>query len=162
MLIIRYLFALTIFLQAQNCEDKSNTQSSDNTEQMVNDSAVNSITVQHHGGMMAHQEVMVIDSKKIVYTFSNISNPKPQTQEEATPKELWNLLLTNFDEQKFSNLKDGSSHMVYDGTDEIYVITGSFGELKIRNPLDANQEMKTFFETLNAKRYQFYMNVQNK
>ena len=155
-LFLRYSFILMILLQTQTCENQNATTPL-TKDKLVENATFDSVTMQQYGGMLGHKEVMTINSKTITYSFQNVQNPKPKIQESATSPELWNGLTQMFHEDKFKTLKDGDSHVVYDGMDMIYTVHGDFGELRVTNPIDNNEELKPFFDLLNKTRHEFYM-----
>lgn len=155
---IRYAFVLLIFLQAQTC-DNAKTAENTATESKMENQSLQTVVMKHHGGMMSHEEILTVNAQTMTYSFKNIQNPKPQVVEEKTPQDLWNLLTAAFNEQKFQNLTNGSSHLVYDGMDDIFTVTGDFGEMQVTNPLDNSEELKPFFDLLNQKRHDLYMKV---
>lgn len=157
MLMIRILFVLLVFLQAKTCDEKSVNPKESNIENAAEMDEFESIKLEQYGGMLGHNEVMIIDRNTISYTFFNVPNPKPATKEISTPPALWNQLTQLYDEAQFRTLKNGNSHVVYDGMDQVFTIGSKSGELKVTNPLDDNADLKPFFELLNETRHDFYM-----
>ena len=162
MLTIRYIVFLLIFLQTTDCKDSNQVINetpsvmTENDSQPSSQSSIESIVVEHYGGMTSQREVMIVTKSMISYSFKDMNHPKPLIQENDTPDELWFDLNKSFDAKQFSDLKSGTTQVVFDGMDFIFTVKGEFGELKVTNPLDHDIEMKQFFENLKKMVLQYY------